>query len=252
MLDNTPPQPEVAGSGPARPSTPMQLPNILTELGSLGSLEAFLETRGFISDSPNSLSFSDIYGEDPSPTAAATPSTAFPDTIHELTLMSPPTVPQDNGQPTKELVLYLSSDLLKSHLPLVQSLETMPDPPQLVFRDYNAQEGVDDADIIIPPATGIILTTAQALTQRHLPGNRRHLDSPVLERIDRLAPRYEDFYVLASSGQTAAKRTVDAIDFLKSFCESISRTVTVTPLVVSSEKVVEWVLALAFEKGGTQ
>lgn len=175
-----------------------------------------------------------------------------PNTTCSVTLMSPPSIPEDHRQTIEDQVLYLSSDLLKTHLLLIQSLETLPHPPNLVYRDYDATKNVEDADIIVPPTTGIMLTTAQALTQRPLPGEEKEYECPVLARIYRLAPRYEYFYVLVVSGQRVDRRTADALAFLKLFCGQASDNAKVIPVKISSEDVLDWVLAIAFEKGGRE
>lgn len=166
-----------------------------------------------------------------------------------IPLMSPPSIPTDREAFLEDQVLFLSSDLLKTHLSFIQTLESLPNAPTLVYRDYDASENVEDADIIIPPMTGIILTTAQALTQRPLPGEEKENECLVLARIYRLAPGYEHFYVLVVSSQMVDSRTADALAFLKVFCGSVSDNAKVVPLIISSEEVVGWVLALAFERG---
>lgn len=217
----------------------------------LGSLSSFMETRGVTVDPCTSPLF-DPYPRPNPPETTFFPAVPDTDTAIVLDLTAPPATSQGHAQDMDDVTLYLSSDLLKSHLPLIQALETMSQPPQLVYRDYDAQERVEDADIIIPPTTAIVLTNAQALTQQLLPGYDEPYASPVLNRVNRLAPRYKSFYVLVASNRTVDKPTANAIASLKSFCESVSDDVTVVPLIVSSEKVVEWVLALALRKAESE
>lgn len=166
-----------------------------------------------------------------------------------VTLVCPPPIPENRRKSIEDQVLFLSSDLLKSHLPVIQTLETLPTPPTLVYRDYDAAKNVEDADIIVPPMTGIILTTAQALTQRPLPGEDQDYTCPILSRIYRIAPRYDYFYVLVVSAEMVDRRTADALAFLKVFCGKANDNAKIVPHYVSSDKVVDWVLALAFERG---
>lgn len=55
-----------------------------------------------------------------------------------------------------------------------------------------------EADVIISPATGIIVTTLLKVIQKPLPGYGGQ--SPISERISRVAPRYERLVVLVSEG----------------------------------------------------
>lgn len=242
-------QPDAERSSSTITSTRTRPPTLSTDLGSLFS---FMETRGITLEFPDTSPFFDPY---PRPNPQET--TFFPavpdtDTAIVLDLTAPPATSQDHMRDTADLTLYLSTDLLKSHLPLIQALETMPYPPQLVYRDCDAQERVEDADIIIPPTTAIVLTNAQALTQRLLPGYDEPFASPIWNRVNRLAPRYKSFYVLVASDRAVDKPTANAIASLKSFCESVSGYVMVAPIIVSSEKVVEWVLALALGKAESE
>ncbi|KAI4262946.1 MAG: hypothetical protein L6R42_001892 [Xanthoria sp. 1 TBL-2021] len=60
-------------------------------------------------------------------------------------------------------------------------------PPEVKF---------DEADLIVSPSTGLILTSLQKIKQQALPGQATH--SPVRERIHRIAGRYERLIVVVS------------------------------------------------------
>lgn len=79
---------------------------------------------------------------------------------------------------TRSLVLVLSTSILRTHRHIVRALESLTPAPILVFRDYelpgphkpstsigNTSDILLEADIILSPTTGIILTTTQATTQ---------------------------------------------------------------------------------------
>lgn len=172
-----------------------------------------------------------------------------PNTMLPVSLMTPPPIPEDQKPSMQDQVLYVSSDLLKTHLPLIEALGDLPHPPTLVYRDYDVGHGVEDADIIVPPMTGIILTNAQALTQRPLPGQDREYRCPVLSRIYLLAPRYKYFYVLVVSSAEVNRRMADALTFLQVFCGKVSDYSTVVSQKIRSEDMLGWVLSIAFEKG---
>ena len=194
-----------------------------------------------------------------------------------------PTYPQASQESP---ILFLSTALLRSHLRVVRFLETKENVPTLIYRDYDNGFGISgigtqetsnipgqrtqvEADIVVSPTTGIILTTSQAITQLYLPGHKPNpevngvagINSPLRERIFRLAPRYEQIYIFIchfmsskkkTSSQspappTADKRTITAMASLAAFCNSASAYSTITLLLISSspEVIGEWVLALA-------
>ncbi|KAF9893260.1 hypothetical protein FE257_011690 [Aspergillus nanangensis] len=157
------------------------------------------------------------------------------------------------------------------------------DPIQQIYRDYETRQQNDakgslqrhtfqklpkEADIIISPTTGIVLTTSQATTQLYLPGHEpadplipkvESINSPLRERIYLLAFRYEYLYVFVCyqvvspqnsqdkfSGLTADKRNLGSFTLLNAFCNSISTYSSVTPLAIpaSPETISGWVLYL--------
>lgn len=219
----------------------------MRDIASLGSLATYMETRGIMTSTDASTSTRPFFDQDHEP-AASQARLVLPSTRSALDISLPPAIPQNHRHSSEDLALYFSSDLLRTHLPLVQHLEMMRNHPHIVYRDYNPDEGVEDADIIIPPATGIILTHVQALTQQNLPGDEILDGNPVMGRVRRLASRYQYFYVLVGSDWTGNRTVVDATCSLKGLCESLSSDVAVIPLLVPFDKMAEWVLALAFER----
>ena len=270
----------------------------------LGSLSTFMESRGISHSSPlltgSYLAMSTPTTQPPENDRSFQGTSPYTSVISspEMCHISDTTSVQVAAAPyikdtSDDLILVLATDLLKSHLKVIQYLEQLTSSPKLLYRDYNQPEiepsiipgqfSLDpvgkgnvqvpqEADIIVSPTTGIILTTTYALTQLYLPGqrpNETHLPrsweitSPVLERIFRIAPRYERVYVLAchsgkplsslgSDGtQTleANKQTKDAAMSLVKFCKSISEHATVIPQLIASapETIATWALALAAE-----
>lgn len=266
----------------------------------LGSLAAFMETRGrnqkrhTVAQSPyfpGKKPFDDVskrqcdaVSTEKAPSCVEEPdkSDTVPDIIQTATQL-----PRFQQQTGERSILFLSTALLKSHLRLVRCLEGMAGQPTIVYRDYNHNNPVTEpqgkhttshlnsnptlqieADIIISPSTGIILTTSQATTQLYLPGHKfthpemniECINSPLRERIFLLAPRYERIYLfichsapsskkvqVKQSGLAADKRVLASIASLTSFCTSLSTYATISPLLVPScpETVAGWVLSLA-------
>lgn len=264
----------------------------------LGSLSSFMETRG-IAPQPQTVEKSQYFGESkPTDDANHMPSRDISPKQEtqeeEASTVISQQIPRCHQKAQDPLILFLSTGLLKTHVPLVKYLETKQNPPALIYRDYGSAEEIDtkksitnpgqttplDADIIISPSAGIVLTTSQATTQLYLPGHKRNpkvgeiacIDSPLRERIFLLAPRYEQLYIFVShnmdgnqsqsqgsgsgkkpSKPTTDRRTLAAITSLTAFCNSASVYATITPLLIPSapDALGEWVLSLAHKHAFT-
>lgn len=259
----------------------------------LGSLSAFMETRGkacrrrvnatsLYSMDKNKQSNDDKEKQEASVEAKADidmESDKQKEQGEISSIATPPRIPQRQRNSQWQPLLFLSTSLFKSHLWLIRIFENMKDPPPtLIYRDYDKSplsrsnhELQNEADIIIAPSIGILLTTSQAITQLYLPGHKpkcpqidgiKGINSPLRERIVLLAPRYERLYMLVchsggaagkqsqtkSPGTTADKRTLTFMTSLMAFCTSASGHSTITPLLISPstpETIAEWILSLA-------
>jgi hypothetical protein len=107
----------------------------------------------------------------------------------------PETPPPFNLPPSSFIV---SSSLLQRR-PFLKQIEALNPKAELIYRDYNLpHSAAPEADIILSPSTGILLTTLQQIKQAPLPG--QFARSPVKERIAALQERYERLVVLVSEG----------------------------------------------------
>lgn len=269
----------------------------------LGSLSSFMETRGkpikrqinakspYFAGNGNKSNDSQINHQGPvSDVTTETPIGPEKQEDEQVNLTSTiashhiPQCSKDNQEPP---TLLLSTSLLKTHRRLVRILESMkhPSSPTLIYRDYDytkepprtnttnkssIHELQHEADIIISPSTGILLTTSQATTQLYLPGHKPshpqlnrikgvNINSPLRERIMLLAPRYEQLYIFICHaggtttkkhpvGPTADKRTLASITSLMAFCNSAFKYSIISPLLITPsapETVAEWILSLA-------
>ena len=249
----------------------------------LGSLSAFMETRGksskrrinakspYFADESNQANSVPV--EHQRPMVNVTDVCLEPDKNGQEVDIAPnmiaeyvPEYPKNSPEPA---LLFLSTSLLKSHLRLVRILESRKDPtPMLIYRDYgnHTQGHQNEADIIVSPLSAILLTTSQATTQLYLPGHKpshpqldgiKGVNSPLRERIVLLAPRYDRLYILVchtggsttgKPGPTADKRTLESMVSLTAFCSSLSGCSAVNPLLITPstpETVAEWALSLA-------
>ncbi|KAL2870645.1 uncharacterized protein BJX67DRAFT_377985 [Aspergillus lucknowensis] len=232
------------------PAQQRALPQIAR--ANLGSLSSFMETRGITtqkqvdSASPHFASRK-RYQDASQKNGTRTPcvanrqwascittgvSTHGPST----TLTQTPRVPTQN----EDLIIVLSTALLKTHLRIIQYIEGTEHPPTLIYRDYTnsppqhqlksrhnlsrsqhqrphitSLPAPEEADIVLSPKTGIALTTAQATMQLYLPGHKaaclqpggpKTINSPLRDQIYRLSCRYEQLYILVFYGTEQSKK----------------------------------------------
>lgn len=94
---------------------------------------------------------------------------------------------------------FIVSSSLLQRRPFLKQIEPLHPKADLIYRDYNLPHSTAaEADIILSPSTGILLTTLQQIKQAPLPGQAAR--SPVKERIAALQGRYERLVVLVSEG----------------------------------------------------
>lgn len=94
---------------------------------------------------------------------------------------------------------FIVSSSLLQRRPFLKQIEPLHPKADLIYRDYNLPHSTAaEADIILSPSTGILLTTLQQIKQAPLPGQAAR--SPVKERIAALQERYERLVVLVSEG----------------------------------------------------
>ncbi|KAJ5178580.1 uncharacterized protein N7500_001279 [Penicillium coprophilum] len=225
--------------------------------GGLGSLSLFMRTRGsdggYVSSShdPSSLSLSEStrsgQGElSNDPPSGDSPPDNDKDSSDPFALPGPAFSMQEmvtrsafNPPP----MFFLSTTLLRTHL---EYGDTLSDP-----RYYC------DAEVILAPDTGLILTTPHELTQRYLPGhgprNERlngvwGINSPFREKVFRLMHRYAFLVILicessdADVSMAANVSTLREIGSLAQFCSShqeLCKTLSM-PIPNHSASIVLW------------
>jgi hypothetical protein len=110
---------------------------------------------------------------------------------------------RDTSGPSPPLDLPPSFCIISSSLllrrPFMKQVESLHPKAELIYRDYNLPHAAAaEADIILSPSTGVLLTTLQQIKQAPLPGQAAR--SPVKERMTALQERYERLVVLVSEG----------------------------------------------------
>ena len=109
---------------------------------------------------------------------------------------------------------FIVSTALLHRRILVREIERLHPKADLIYRDYALSHSIcSEADIILSPSTGVLLTTLQQIKQASLPGQVAL--SPVKQQIARLQLRHERLLVLVSEGlreENGASRPEDARD----------------------------------------
>lgn len=116
----------------------------------------------------------------------------------------------------------------------------------------------DEADIILSPSTGLILTTLQKIKQRPLPG--QVAKSAMRERIRRAAPRYERLLVIVSHDTSASSantvsagqldhRDCEALGEFTAFCSAIDDDCRAFLVAGTEEILAQWIVGLMIKYG---
>lgn len=154
-----------------------------------------------------------------------------------------PSIPQD----PPSAFFILSSTLLQDKRSLVRSIGKHLPNANCVERDFATIPEASEADILISPATGLILTTIQKIKQKALPGQKIQL-SGVRERLMKLSLRYERSIVLISEGAAESgdgrimdERDCEALSEFNGFAAGVDADVMVIFVPGGEEELVKWV-----------
>lgn len=120
----------------------------------------------------------------------------------------------------------------------------------------------DEADILLSPSTGLILTTLQKINQRSLPG--QVAKSTIRERIRRTAPRYEKLLVLVSHdtselftsniGSGAASHSLNECDGealveFTAFCSAMEDECRLLMITGTEDDLARWIVSIMINWG---
>ena len=117
----------------------------------------------------------------------------------------------------------ISAALLKSNYLLLRAVRNLYPEAEFIERDFQIilTQNTEEADMIISPATGLVLTTIQSIKQRSLPG--QPVRDRIRERIGTLSKRYERLFVLISHSSARGLAPASFPDVLDdSDCEAIA------------------------------
>ncbi|MCJ1399854.1 hypothetical protein MMC11_003057 [Xylographa trunciseda] len=138
---------------------------------------------------------------------------------------------------------FIISSILLLNRPLFRLIQTLYPTAEFIERDFTLHNPltssatssrrlpqsptstiplIHEADILLSPSTGLLLTTLPQITQRPLPGSIGL--SPIYNRILHTAPRYELLIILVSDASPTSAETPTSLPPLLSlhaFCASI-------------------------------
>ncbi|APA13160.1 hypothetical protein SS1G_14061 [Sclerotinia sclerotiorum 1980 UF-70] len=181
------------------------------------ALNNFLEIRG--AQIPKPIENSQFFA--PNVASSAPPAPPNQATSNKETSVQQSSIPETHSPlptptiiaPSTPISIILSSAMFKNR-PLIRSLQTLLPTLQICERDFSAHNTTvwntnsvarspvtstltHEADIIISPTTGLVLTTLQHIRQKPLPGHKTMV--PIRDRLIKVSPRYENLFILAAS-----------------------------------------------------
>ncbi|KAE9371387.1 hypothetical protein N431DRAFT_410045 [Stipitochalara longipes BDJ] len=161
---------------------------------------------------------------------------------------------------TTKTCIIVSSTLLK-HRSLIKSLETLLQGLALVERDFSAHNSTtwmpgsvtrspvkspldSEADIIVSPSMGIVITTLQKIKQKPLPGQKTK--AAIRERLEQVSTRYEKLAVYVSEGRVDEttngldENDCNAYSSFAGFALGLSSSITVQFVGGGEETLSKW------------
>ncbi|TVY68758.1 Nucleoporin [Lachnellula suecica] len=173
------------------------------------------------------------------PVSLRNPTPVLPSNVADIQLpirLSP--VAKQNPLPAPPITstepqnIIISSTLLR-HRELIKQLEALLPQLDLVERNFAAHNTTawmpgsvtrspitspldSEADLIISPSTGVVITTLQRVKQQPLPGSKAKTE--IRSRLEKVSARYEKLVVLVTEGKQ--DETTDGLDELD--CKALS------------------------------
>jgi hypothetical protein len=234
------------------------------------ALDNFLEIRASKKQKPTQSS----YFAGPSPEGQSSKSVP----LNHPTQRNIPTQPHTRQQPlpipsanptSLPTPYIISSAILKRRL-LIRTIIALFPAAIPIERDFTAHNRTawmpnsvtrspvtssldSEADFIISPCTGIILTTLQKIKQKPLPGQKSK--SAFKERIEKVSSRYERLVILVSEGYVdESTNGLDESDTLAlaeatGFCSSLNASVIIQFVGGGEVTLAKWLVAIMVQYG---
>lgn len=178
-----------------------------------------------------------------------------------------PTPQLPTNLPPKPFII--SSSLLTQRRNLVRMVQTSypsatfieRDASRILSNNANHPAAAAEADLILSPSTGLLLTSIQKLKQRPLPGApTQAANSAFQTRLAYVADKYENIPVLVSEGQPDDSspnipdhRDCDALASLAGFAATTTGSIIVITYVPGGEKALaSWIVGAMAQHGRTR
>jgi hypothetical protein len=158
---------------------------------------------------------------------------------------------------------FIVSTTLLSQRPLFRTIKALYPAARLIERDFSVPLGNDsifglpkscsdndDADLLLSPTTGLLLTTLQRLRQRSsLPGEAATFNSGkgIKERIARVCKRYEQLLVLVSTSSklSSSRSDLEVVAEFFGFAAALGTECNIVPRVIEGgdDEIATWIVS---------
>ncbi|RFU32900.1 hypothetical protein B7463_g3463, partial [Scytalidium lignicola] len=182
----------------------------------INALDSFLELRGAKRQKLTSSAYFAPLGtgqsmKDTSKYSIRTPGQTQNIPLKSCAPLPIPNIPMPSSTP---ITIIVSSNILKQNRPLLKRISSSLISLNIVEREFHRFSTVSrdpiigpsvtsslssEADFIISPSVGLILTTLQKIKQKPLPGQKSK--SAILDRLERASLKYEKLIVLVSEAR---------------------------------------------------
>ncbi|KIV99606.1 uncharacterized protein PV09_08781 [Verruconis gallopava] len=167
-----------------------------------------------------------------------------PAAAQERSEMSEPfSLPPLPSNPAPRSVI-LSLNIIQMHRRLLRTLfQDLCPNIGYIERDFSLLQDASEADILLSPGAGLVMTTLQKIKQKPLPGQDGQL-SGIMDRIARLTCRYEILIVLVSEAITPDtemdQRDCEAIAEFAAFCSTCQAEVQIFYVPAGYDNLAAW------------
>jgi hypothetical protein len=179
-------------------------------------------------------------------------------------------LPLPSTHPPSTPTPYVISSTILKRRPLIRAVNALFPAAILIERDFTKHNSMawmpnsvarspvsssldSEADFIISPSTGLILSTLQKIKQQPLPG--RKAKSAFKERLEKISVRYERLIILVSEARTDEQTNgLDESDTLAlaeaiGFCSSLEASVMIYFICGGDETLAKWLVAIMVQYG---
>ncbi|KAF1347995.1 hypothetical protein BDV97DRAFT_356543 [Delphinella strobiligena] len=222
------------------------------------SLGRFMQAQTGMAPKIELHSKAGISNTDLKPGGTCAPSTHEQAKAQKAPRIQPPTpVPTvDLPSPAQQVRQFILSSSLLARRRLLRQIECLYPAAQFIERDLDGAlsngdtENQGEADLILSPSAGLLLSSLQQIKQKALPGHIQN--GGIRERIATLADRYEQLVVLVSEGRLTslegsenADRNLDdrdcnALSSLITFATGLGSDVRVLYVTGGEETLASW------------